>query len=59
MDLADASLVSMAENHNLRTVFTIDRKDFFVYRVKRGHRKRCFQGPRSSHRFGMKRALPF
>ena len=43
MDLADASLVSMAENHNLQTVFTIDRKDFFVYRVKRGHRSVAFQ----------------
>ena len=33
MDLADASLISMAESHNLEGVFTIDRKDFFVYRV--------------------------
>lgn len=43
MDFADASLVSMAENHNLQTVFTIDRKDFFVYRVKRGHRNVAFK----------------
>ena len=43
MDLADASLVSMAESHNLRTVFTIDRKDFFIYRVKRGHRNFAFK----------------
>ena len=43
MDLADASLVSMAENYNLQTVFTIDRKDFFVYRVKRGHRNVAFK----------------
>ena len=28
MDLADAWLISMAESHNLQTVFTIDRKDF-------------------------------
>ena len=28
MDLADASLISMAESHNLEGVFTIDRKDF-------------------------------
>ena len=43
MDLADASLVSMAEEHDLRTIFTIDRKDFFVYRVKRGHRNVAFR----------------
>ena len=38
MDLADASLVAVAETQNLNTIFTIDRKDFDVYRLKRGHR---------------------
>jgi hypothetical protein len=38
MDLADASLVVAAESLGTRKVFTIDRKDFEVYRVRRGHR---------------------
>ena len=38
MDFADASLVAVAENRNLRTIFTIDRKDFAIYRIKRGRR---------------------
>ena len=38
MDLADASLVVAAEMLGTRKVFTIDRKDFAAYRVRRGHR---------------------
>ena len=38
MDLADASLVAAAEALSTRRVFTIDRKDFETYRVRRGHR---------------------
>ncbi|MDE2732842.1 MAG: hypothetical protein OXI72_00505 [Gemmatimonadota bacterium] len=38
MDFADASLVAVAENRNLRTIFTIDRKDFAIYRIKRDRR---------------------
>ena len=38
MDLADASLVVAAESIGTRRVFTIDRKDFETYRVRRGHR---------------------
>jgi predicted nucleic acid-binding protein len=38
MDLADASLVVAAESLETRKVFTIDRRDFETYRVKRGHR---------------------
>lgn len=38
MDLADASLVVAAEALGTRKVFTIDRKDFESYRVRRGHR---------------------
>jgi len=38
MDLADASLVAAAEALNTRKVFTIDRRDFETYRVRKGHR---------------------
>jgi predicted nucleic acid-binding protein len=38
MDLADASLVVLAETLKLRKVFTIDRGDFTSYRIKHGHR---------------------
>jgi hypothetical protein len=33
MDLADASLVRLAEKRNLRDVFTLDRADFTTYRI--------------------------
>lgn len=39
MDLADASLVAAAEALGTRRIFTIDRKDFETYRVRRGHRR--------------------
>jgi hypothetical protein len=32
MDLADAALVRLAEREKLREVFTVDRRDFSVYR---------------------------
>ena len=38
MDIADASLVHMAERESLSTVFTVDHDDFETYRV--GGRKR-------------------
>lgn len=38
MDLADASLVAAAETLGTRKVFTLDARDFGVYRVRRGHR---------------------
>jgi uncharacterized protein len=38
MDLADASLIAAAEALGTRRVFTINRKDFETYRVRRGHR---------------------
>jgi predicted nucleic acid-binding protein len=33
MDLADAALVRVAERDNLRKIFTVDKKDFGVYRL--------------------------
>ncbi len=35
MDLADAALVRVAEREGLRRIFTIDRKDFEIYRPHR------------------------
>jgi len=35
MDLADAALVRVAERERLRRVFTVDRRDFQVYRPSR------------------------
>jgi uncharacterized protein len=34
MDLADASLVVVAEIHKIKRVFTLDRKDFLRYRPR-------------------------
>ena len=35
MDLADAALVRVAEREKIRTIFTLDRRDFALYRPKR------------------------
>ena len=43
MDLADASLVALAERLELQTVFTIDRGRFHTYRIQRGHRYLPFE----------------
>lgn len=43
MDLADASLVGLAETERLNKIFTIDRNDFATYRIKRGHRHYRFE----------------
>jgi hypothetical protein len=42
MDLADASLVVACEALETRKIFTIDRRDFETYRLKRGHRHITF-----------------
>ncbi len=42
MDFADASLVSTAESLSLQKVFTIDRRDFDTYRLRRGHHHIAF-----------------
>ncbi|MBI4652150.1 PIN domain-containing protein [Candidatus Desantisbacteria bacterium] len=34
MDLADATLVAIAETHKIKTIFTLDRNDFSKYRPK-------------------------
>jgi len=36
MDLADAALVCLAERERLRTVFTLDHRDFRIYRPTQG-----------------------
>lgn len=38
MDLADASLITAAEKLGTRRIFTVDRRDFSAYRIRRGHR---------------------
>jgi predicted nucleic acid-binding protein len=38
MDLADASIIAAAEVLGTRKVFTVDRRDFETYRIRRGHR---------------------
>jgi len=38
MDLADAALVRIAERERIRTVFTVDRGDFEIYRPSRSWR---------------------
>jgi uncharacterized protein len=40
MDLADASLVALAEERRLRDIFTLDRDDFQIYRL---HRRQTFR----------------
>jgi predicted nucleic acid-binding protein len=35
MDLADATLLRVAEREGIRRVFTIDRRDFALYRPAR------------------------
>jgi predicted nucleic acid-binding protein len=42
MDLADASVVVAAEQLDTRNVFTLDRRGFLAYRVRRGHRQHTF-----------------
>ena len=43
MDLADASLVALAERLELSMIFTIDRNDFHTYRIQRGHEHLAFE----------------
>jgi uncharacterized protein len=43
MDLADASLIVAAETMETRGIFTIDRRDFSTYHIRRGHRLYPFE----------------
>lgn len=43
MNLADASLVTAAEALGTRRVFTIDRRDFETYKVRKGHRSHAME----------------
>lgn len=36
MDLADATLVAVAEAENIQTIFTLDHKDFRIYKKEQG-----------------------
>jgi predicted nucleic acid-binding protein len=36
MDFADATLVQVAKRQDIAQVFTLDRRDFAVYRLRRG-----------------------
>ena len=38
MDFADASVVVVAERSGIDRVFTLDRRHFSAYRMRRGHR---------------------
>ena len=40
MDLTDASLVALAEVRGLRDIFTLDHRDFSIYRI---HGKQPFR----------------
>ena len=46
MDLADAALVRVAEREGIRTIFTIDRRDFSLYRPLGLGRFKIIPGPR-------------
>ncbi len=39
MDFADASLIAAAESLKTLKIFTLDRRDFGVYRIKRGKQR--------------------
>lgn len=45
MDLADAALVHVAERDGYRRIFTLDRRDFEVYRVAGRERLTLLPGP--------------
>lgn len=47
MDLADATLVALGEEFSLTKIFTLDHKDFEIYRP--GHRKRFTLIPARLH----------
>lgn len=42
MDLADASLVTAAQTLKISRIFTIDRNDFAIYRIRIGYNYKHF-----------------
>jgi predicted nucleic acid-binding protein len=55
MDLADAALVRVAERDGLDTIFTVDRRDFEVYRMHGRRRFRIIGGPEGPSTRGRRR----
>jgi predicted nucleic acid-binding protein len=57
MDLADASLIWLAESRGVLDVLTIDRRDFGIYRTARGKALRnvLFEAPAASGRRATRR----
>jgi predicted nucleic acid-binding protein len=47
MDLADATLVHLAERESVPTVFTVDHDDFQTYRIRGKQRFRILPSPES------------
>jgi len=43
MDFADASLVVAAQKLKCYKIFTVDRKDFSIYRIQAGHQYKNFE----------------
>ncbi|WP_069472508.1 type II toxin-antitoxin system VapC family toxin [Candidatus Marithrix sp. Canyon 246] len=43
MDLADASLVTAAQTLKISRIFTIDRNDFTIYRIRIGYQYKYFE----------------
>jgi predicted nucleic acid-binding protein len=50
MDLADAALVRVAERERIRRIFTVDERDFKVYRLHDGTRFTVIPSARGSAR---------
>ncbi len=48
MDFADASLVQVADRLGLAEIFTLDRRDFGVYRLRKNRAFRILPAPRVS-----------
>ena len=56
--LADAALVYLAEREGIRTVFTLDRRDFGVYRTERGKALRNLLESPQGRRRGRRKISP-
>jgi predicted nucleic acid-binding protein len=45
LQLADASLLYVAENEHIETIFTLDRRDFLLFRLAGNHPLRLVPEP--------------